>query len=152
MQKYLFSKFRIIAFALTVAATLSGCGGGSSEETAANTAQDQASSAVATTNTDPGKGWFYGYITTTDDRGAPSAAVPRANFTVNLYPISASQPTSGSGAAVASATSNAAGFYELPANAGSYWLCTSFFRCTSVSLAADEKQRRDYAFGAGPGW
>lgn len=154
MSESLFSKLRATSVALVGAVILCSCGGGSNEgdSTKAGSGtelQPEASSCRAILSTL--SHGFYGCVTATNDVGT-ILTVPLADFTVNLYPESASPPAPGSGSAIASVKSSQVGFYELPAVAGSYWLCTSFFRCTSVTLGAGENKRRDYDLGVGPGW
>jgi hypothetical protein len=147
MSKPLFLELRSTSIALVGAVALCSCGGGSDDGGSNKGSSSQDCSAIVPTLSQG----LYGCITQTNDVGTPSTG-PLANFTVNLYPESVAAPAAGGGEALASAKSNRVGFYEMPAIAGSYWLCTSFFRCTPVTLAAGEKKRRDYDFGVGPGW
>jgi len=94
---------------------------------------------------------IYGCITSANDVGAPSVA-PLPGFPVQAF-TSQPPPTPDDGLAPFRETrSDAAGFYALPLPAGSYWLCTTFRRCTAVTVPPQVNVPLHYEFGVGPGW
>ena len=44
------------------------------------------------------------------------------------------------------------GFYEIAMAAGTYQLCTTFRRCTTITIEQDKLVEANYEMGAGPGW
>src|SRR5437870_1865164 len=55
-------------------------------------------------------------------------------------------------ARLAQARSGEQGFYELAAVPADYRICSSFGRCTDITIAANQRLRCDYEFTLGGGW
>lgn len=86
----------------------------------------------------------YGQTTSLDDVG---------NNSPQYYPMTLSVFTSQDhNAAVASATSDQRGFYQIQLAPADYAICTSFDRCSPVSVTDRQCVRLDYSFSFGPGW
>jgi len=95
---------------------------------------------------------IYGCVTSTDDVGTDLKPQVFPDFTVEVF-AEQPPPTPEDGLLpLASAKSDALGFYQLRLDPGSYSLCTTFRRCTAIDVVADVPLRKNYDFSVGPGW
>jgi len=121
-----------------------GCGG-------ENSAKDEIRACRARTSEQ--SSGIHGCITHSDDVGTPPAAAgPYCGFPVEVF---LSEPPATPEATLtpfAQAESDSEGFYDLGLSPGTFWICTSFRRCTEVSIPSRTNLALDYDFGPGPGW
>lgn len=107
---------------------------------------------------------IYGQLTSFDDAGGETDALPGVQVNAFAVPTPAPEPPFHAippdedlGPPIASMDSTAAGFYELPLDPGDHLLCAApcgpdLPRCTIATVPAGGLVRRDYVFGAPNGW
>jgi hypothetical protein len=97
---------------------------------------------------------IYGCVTQTNDVGTGGEVDPKVlpGFSVQVFQEQP-PPTPDDGLLPLAVTkSDGLGFFELRLAPGSYWLCTSFRRCSAVAVVASTPLRANYDFGEGSGW
>jgi hypothetical protein len=88
---------------------------------------------------------LYGQTTSQSDMGHDNP--------VRYFPMTVSVFTAkGDGKELATARSDARGFYEIPLEPGAYRACTSFKRCTRFKVKPGQCVRLDYSFSIALGW
>ena len=95
----------------------------------------------------------YGCVTQSNDVGnPPPPASPYASFPVEIFQ-SEPPPTPDDGLTpFAQTISDTYGYYEVGLAPGTYWICTSFRRCSKLVVPTGTCVALDYDFGVGPGW
>ncbi len=95
---------------------------------------------------------IYGCVTSTNDAGSDTAPKVLPDFPVQIFK-EPPPPTPDDGLLpFASTKSDALGYFELSLEVGSYWICTSFRRCSQIDVVAGRPLQENYDFGEGPGW
>lgn len=95
---------------------------------------------------------IYGLTTAQDDVGYYDPVEVFPGFHVDVFFDAPSRDLDQEVMPLLSTESDYRGFYELPLQTGEYYVCTSFRRCTTVSIVDGKALRLDYMFDNGPGW
>jgi hypothetical protein len=94
----------------------------------------------------------YGCVTSSDDVGPPQPATATPSFVLEVFDTNP-PPTPDDGLTpVASAKTDSMGFFEIALAPGSHWLCTSFRRCTPVTITDGATKAQNYALGESVGF
>jgi hypothetical protein len=91
---------------------------------------------------------IYGQATSVSDVGASNPQY-LTQFEIRVY--TAAQYQSG-GNPDATVLTSSVGFFEVPLSDGDFFLCTSYMRCTHLTISNSELKRCDFEAGPGPGW